>query len=543
MKRNSLTTAVVAGIAGTVGIANLASAVNLNPDGLGQVLIYPYYTVNDNGSGKELQTLFSVVNTTNQGKAVKVRFVEGYNSREVRDFHVYLSPYDVWTATLFKLPAEDQANLVTYDTSCTVPAIRGQAANGSTLGVLPNGATYLRFTNARYSGTFADGGPGGLDRTREGHFEVIEMGVVTDATRNSLTAITHVPAASGPAVPKNCNQVVGAWIAQPAGYWTSNPNVDIDPPSGGLFGSALIVDVATGVSAGYSADAIDGFLPTGSTTNLHAPPGNVEPSLAQVGGVGVAAVTAYVFNNGDLIQATYGANANSRKIDAVSALFTQDNIFNEYVLDGGAAATTDWVVTFPTKRFYVDTAVVGNTARAPFKEVFKNYTSGPVVAGAGESKVVIGLFPFDREEQTPESCSGSDQNNPNCGVCFSPCDEATFDPPVLRYEAQVISFKTAAAFAANKTSPVLGSKLASNVDVRADGLSQGWMRIAFDTTAEAHKLAPSSEGEVFSGLPATGFAITNYVNANAAPGRLANYSGLWHHKGSRNCVAADAACS
>ena len=46
MKRNSLTTAVVAGIAGTVGIANLATAATLNPDGLGQVLIYPYYTVN-----------------------------------------------------------------------------------------------------------------------------------------------------------------------------------------------------------------------------------------------------------------------------------------------------------------------------------------------------------------------------------------------------------------------------------------------------------------------------------------------------------------
>ena len=89
MKRNSLTTAVVAGIAGTVGIANLASAVNLNPDGLGQVLIYPYYTVNEGVAGNNLSTMFSVVNTTDQGKAVKVRFVEGYNSREVRDFHLY----------------------------------------------------------------------------------------------------------------------------------------------------------------------------------------------------------------------------------------------------------------------------------------------------------------------------------------------------------------------------------------------------------------------------------------------------------------------
>jgi hypothetical protein len=540
MKRNSLTTAVVAGIAGTVGIANLASAVNLNPDGLGQVLIYPYYTVNDNGSGKELQTLFSVVNTTDQGKAVKVRFVEGYNSREVRDFHVYLSPYDVWTATLFKHPEEEQANLVTYDTSCTVPQIRGAGGSRPELGTLPNGASFLRFTNARYSGSFADGGPTGLARTREGHFEVIEMGVVTNADRNSLNAITHViPASGGVAVPRNCAQVVGAWVAQPAGYWTTNPNIDIDPPTGGLFGSALIVDVATGVSAGYSADAIDGFIPTGTAGNLHAPPGNVEPSLAQVGGVAATSVTAYVFNNGDLIQATYGT-AGSNKIDAVSALFTQDNIFNEYVLDGGAGATTDWVVTFPTKRFYVDTAVVGNTARAPFAEVFKAYNG----AGTGESKVIVGLFPFDREEQTPESCSGSDQNNPNCGVCFSPCDEATFEPPVLRYEAQVISFKTAAEFEENRTSTVLGSQLASNVDVRADGLSQGWLRLAFNTTAQAHLLSPSSEGEVFAGLPATGFAITNYVNANAAPGRLANYSGLWHHKGSRSCVATGgAACS
>ena len=46
MKRNSLTTAVVAGIAGVAGFAGLANAVDLNPDGLGQVLIYPYYTIN-----------------------------------------------------------------------------------------------------------------------------------------------------------------------------------------------------------------------------------------------------------------------------------------------------------------------------------------------------------------------------------------------------------------------------------------------------------------------------------------------------------------
>ncbi len=518
MKRNSLTTAVVAGIAGTVGIANLASAVNLNPDGLGQVLIYPYYTVNSNGVGDNLQTLFSVVNTTNQGKAVKVRFVEGYNSREVRDFHVYLSPYDVWTANLFKLPDQPQANLLTDDNSCTVPRIKGSTL--PPLQQLPDGRSYLPFTNALFSGGNNDGGPSGLERTREGHFEIIEMGTVVDDIRTSLTDITHVAG-----VPFNCGRIVGAWVQQPPGYWVQDANTDIRAPTGGLFGSAMLIDVANGVSAGYSADAIDGFISNG-LDNLHAPPGNTDPSLASIGGSDPTA-TAYVFDNGRLIQATYGAGF-GRKIDAVSALFAQDDIFNEYVLGGGAAATTDWVVTFPTKRFYVDKAP---PALAPFFEVFKAYT-GP---GSGESKVEVGLFPYDREEGNPSACTGSDADNPNCGVCFSPCDPGQSTVPVLRYEAQVISFKTAADFTANRTSPVLGSQLASNVDVRADFLNNGWMRIALNPTTQLHQMSPSTEGEVFDGLPATGFAISNFVNANAAPGKLANYSGLWRHKGSRSC--------
>lgn len=532
MKRNSLTTAVVAGIAGTVGIANLASAVNLNPDGLGQVLIYPYYTVNSNGSGENLSTLFSVVNTTDQGKAIKVRFVEGYNSREVRDFHVYLSPYDVWTAGVFKIPGQEQANLTTNDNSCTVPAIKNAAVGGA-IGALADGTKYVKFSNA----LFDDGGPTGLARTREGHFEIIEMGVVgnVDGTgagtaKNSIKAITHVAG-----VPFNCSQVIGAWVGTPAGYWTTDPTIDISSPTGGLFGSALLVDIANGVSAGYSADAIDGFYgdPANLRANLHQPPGSLAPSLASAQTIPGSA-TAYVFDNGKLIQASYGPGvAAGRNLDAVSALFMQNNLFNEYVIGGIAAATTDWVVTFPTKKYYVDPLIVGSTAIQPFVNVFD-----------GTSDVQVGLFPFDREEGNPSSCTGSDVDNPNCGVCFSPCDENTFNPPTLSYEAQIISFQSAADFTADATSPVLGSQLASNVDVGADFLTQGWMRLSLDPSTELHALTASSEGEVFAGLPATGFAMTNYVNGNAAgSGKLANYAGLWHHKGSRSCAAGALACS
>src|SRR5262249_39287787 len=40
-------------------------------------------------------------------------------------------------------------------------------------------------------------------------------------------------------------------------------------------------------------------------------------------------------------------------IDAVSALLMHTQIMNEFVLDAATKSGTDWVITFPTKRFYV----------------------------------------------------------------------------------------------------------------------------------------------------------------------------------------------
>lgn len=540
MKRNSLTTAVVAGIAGTVGIANLASAVTLNPDGLGQVLIYPYYTVNvpqnlaDEPSN--LTTAFSVVNTTNQGKAVKVRFLEGRNSREVRDFNLYLSPYDVWTATVFKLPGEDQANLLTDDESCTVPKIKTAAdgASGGAIGTLPDGRKFVRFSSALYSADPIYGAAGSVGRslanTREGHFEMIEMGVVGNnpgnnggVARNSIAAITHTPAG----IPANCQKVNDAWNAFPtAGYWTLDASVDLNPASGGLFGSASIVDGANGTMLPYSPDAVDGFFAQGGF--FHSDPGNTLPSLASVG-LPAATATALVFKNGQVVTATYGATAGTRRIDAFSAVFMYENILNEYVLGGAAAASTDWAVTFPTKGFYVDRPYrLGATGVAlpPFVELY----------APGGSCVEVQLTPFDREERGPGACTGSDADNPACDLCFSPCENPEESIPVLCYETQIISFQDAGDYATDATSPVLGSALAANIDTRADDLSEGWLRIGLNPVGETHALPTSAEGVTFFGLPVTGFSATNFVNDNAAPGKLANYSGLWKHKGSRNCT-------
>src|SRR3954470_21974481 len=78
--------------------AGCAHAVSLNANGMGQVLIYPYYTVN---AGQ--QTLLTVVNTSGAGKALKVRFLEARNGRTVLDFHLFLSARDIWSAAAFKV--------------------------------------------------------------------------------------------------------------------------------------------------------------------------------------------------------------------------------------------------------------------------------------------------------------------------------------------------------------------------------------------------------------------------------------------------------
>ncbi len=114
--------AAIAGL-GALGVAGTADAVYVNPDGLGQVLLYPYYTVRAKTSGPfagaQFNTLLSVVNSTASAKAVKVRFLENLNSREVLDFNLYLSHNDVWTAAV--VPTGDGAGVVTQDKSCTDP--------------------------------------------------------------------------------------------------------------------------------------------------------------------------------------------------------------------------------------------------------------------------------------------------------------------------------------------------------------------------------------------------------------------------------------
>ena len=530
MKKNSLTTAVVAGIAGVAGLANVATAVNINPDGLGQVLIYPYYTVNAGNA-----TLLSVVNTTDETKAVKVRFLEALNSREVLDFNLYLSPFDVWTAAVTSSDETGAGILSTADTSCTVPTIP---------------ASGVAFRNFAYTGTNDDDGPNTLDRTREGHIEMIEMGVVEDtngATFNAATsysdAATHVAG-----VPLSCATLVNAW--RPTGFWALGngresrlnvADIGVTTPVGGLFGAAVIADVANGSALSYNADAIDGFYRL-ATTTLHTAPGSTLPSLAQAA-TSLGEADAIIFDNGDLVTLDFA----SGRPDAVSSVFMHDAIYNEYNTDPGFNGASEWVVTFPTKRLHIESATPAE--RLPFTDNSDD-TDPPISAGGDADDTLvfdpngscepISVTYFDREEGEPEAAVGD--------VDFSPPPPDIIVPGLsLCWEVNVVTWNQQEAVTAGE-SLVLGSRtVARNINLTSDldgnVFNEGWLRMDLgDDDNYLLDLGASGAGDTTGaeprnqlfGLPVTGFWAANFVNSAAAPGVLANYSTIHKHRASRD---------
>ena len=475
-----------------LGVATAANAMTLGVHGAGQVLIYPYYNVNG-GNG----TLISIVNANQEGKALKVRFREALNGRVVADFNLYLSPWDVWVGQVFDTSADGSgaAAIATNDNSCTVPAFTPLGGQGP---------KSLLFGNAAYSGGNSDGGPGTLARTHEGYFEVIEMGVVTNATKNSLTAITHVVG-----LPAHCSQVNDAWAAQ--GYWTQAPTTDLDPPTGGLYGSEAVLNVAQGTMYTANAEAVDGF----STVAQHSAPGSATPDLntaSKTAGI----VSAFFPVRGDMIRADY-----AKSEDAVSALFMADSLFNEYVVDPAVAATSDWVVTLPTKRFYTDPKLLGASAQAlpPFDLPFD------AVEG-GTSCSPIDPEIFNREEDALSRACGftvCPQTRPSFALCYG-ANVLTLGSDVSLFGTHLTHISADHTSVIDVPSSFVSGQL--HIDLRAgvDG----------DSTLD-HLLA-STNGPLLHGLPAFGFLAVQYVNGNVTPGVLANYSGSFPHRSHVTCT-------
>jgi hypothetical protein len=296
-------------------------AVTLNPDGLGQALIYPYYTVQSD-SGNTWNTYITVVNHAADAKALRVRVREGRNARPVASFNLFLSPNDVWTAALIPstFTATSPGRLVTGDASCTTPTI---PATSTELGV--------ELSNTFYSGFFADGFGEGLDRTREGFIEIIEMGTLTGF---SAASVTHNSAG----IPANCLVMQGVAIPE------------VRAPTGGLSGTLTVINVTNGMDFNANAEALAEL----STQAFYRHPDDAYPDFNALEIAPVSTVVA----NGKVYRSVW-----TRPVDAVSSVLMRTEATAEYILDRNTRSRTDHVVTLPTRSFYVQ----GNSFGAPFE--------------------------------------------------------------------------------------------------------------------------------------------------------------------------------
>jgi len=461
--------ACVTGATSLVAPSTAGAQPVVSDTGLGQALIAPYYTVN--GSW---QTNFNLINTSNRTVAVKVRFHEHKNSRDVLDFNIIMSPYDAWTGYLDDTP--DGPALFTSDETCTSPT----EIDGALL------------SSFAYTGSFNDNGGDGLGRMRQGYVEFLVMGIAPDETADVPFNAEHVDG-----IPRDCAAVDAAFVAtegnwpslgdvsptdiaynanpinvvaSPQEYGSGNPTAraDFASPAAAcatttpaandtcenpLKGNVTWLNVGTGTGAGGAMIAVSDWLEYNFVTAQQFP-WFLEPTFASSQGLWTIG----------------GAADFDASIDATATL-------NEWANNPGNGAATEMVLTFPTKAFHVDNfptqiQAARNDYRdltgvdlAPFEENFN-----------GESTITVSYDIYDREENSASF---------EVGTTVSPAPPVPLD--AIKFEANVISFGDAS---------LLGSPTASSIDAASlVDAPNGWVQVNF-----------KPQGGL-PGLPVVGFVV------------------------------------
>lgn len=488
--RKSMVAFAIASAIGGVMVSAPAQAVNLSPDGLGQVQIFPYYTVK-----KGHDTYVHLTNTSKDTVAVKIRFREAKNSREVRDFNIVLSPYDMWTGAV--TASGEGAKVVTYDKSCTSPRLLDSSTSP--------GATEVDFTSIAYDGTSADykydNGGTSIARTQEGYFEVIAMAASALSTSDSSNVV-EFNAKHVNGLPRDCDLVDAAFDGSYGTELSGEDEFASWGPAGNVLkGFSTLINVASGQAVGVEPTTLANF----TTATLLYPPGDLFPNLNS----GTAVIANYVDDAGSL--ASFEVNP-GEGVDAVSALLQRRNVINEYSSTAAGTTATDWVLTFPTKHNYVDdggkneyTPLTPGTAIPPFDEWFAKNT--PVLTNdSGKSCVEVTLKQYDREERTAAPS----------GTQFSPVTSAGRNE--LCSEVNVLSFNG---------SDVLGSSVKYNINTASVGQA-GWMNLTLGVGTSEGVLAPAVGGDTLLGLPVIGFGmVVRYNTAEAGNNR--NYGVAQEH--------------
>lgn len=492
-----------------------------NPDGIGHILIVPYFTTQNGNS-----TLLNIVNTSSvYGKAVKVRFRGASNSDDIFDFQVFLSPSDVWTANI-STGSDGRARLTTTDKSCTLPSV-------------VNGSFVTDRLPSSYSATEK------AAETREGYIEILNMadipegrytaaqaGLNTDDSNNPLfTAIKHVSGVAPCTAATLARLTVDPTTHNDSTASNNAARQGLALPSGNLFANWTIVNVPGAASWTGAAHAIVAYNSTifnsedSGYGNLvfhpqtNAPASNPElrtadPLLAggyeSINSLGVPAdavaapIAASMFDFPDL-STPYTINSSDPKVQAY--LLTQSlavsSVNNEYLTDPTIFGQTDWVFSSPSRRYSVGLDYTTD----PFSRVFSDlgsagetyfYTGNTSIVNDKICVAVADPVYYDREESTgaPDGfviSPGAQQDLTFCG------------------EVSVLSFNNAGG------TSVLGAAL-TRIDIDV-GFQDGWMTIP----------TPGNETSGI-GLPVLGNAFMAALNPAVSAGVAGNFGLSFPHR-------------
>jgi len=352
--------AVVGPASGMIDGVAAATVLQANAGGIGHVNLVPYYTVL-NG----FDTYLNVTNTdTRNGKAVKVRFRTGANADTVFDFTLLLAPGDTWAAAVTRDSATGLPRLAPADTSCTLPAAIEQPFGTGRLAAWPD-----RPLAAQAS---------------EGQVEILTMADILPASALMTAITTPLNVASPP-----CTAGALAVLSTDPLSYADARSKGLDVPTTGLFTQWTLINVPraasyTGVAAAVEArTAVNGtagygnvvFSPQtatplpmiGALREQTADPllrGAVTDNAAASGQslAGVSPDVGAVYSDLPDLSTPYlpawlgqlGAGVATRlQAHAVSKLFAAATVSNQYVVDPGIEAKTEWIFTFPTRRFNV----------------------------------------------------------------------------------------------------------------------------------------------------------------------------------------------
>ena len=515
MKKKILSAAVMVAL-GAAGSAQ-AARVFLSGDTHGQVLLFPYYTVQGNN-----ETLLTITNTTDKGKAVKVSFREAFNSREVLAFNIYLAPFDVWVGKVQDAP-DGGAQLYTPDNSC------------STLDTNPQ-----NMLDYDYSGSRSDGGPEGPARKREGYFTAIDMGEIDSRATALLGDDGHWYADDDdddtPAPPDGVDtKVVDVWDRNKDGIidvvhkngvpnycqginlnissiWKDlGTNYGFKKPKNDLIGTMAIINVQDGSEVGVGSTGVGGVLETA----VHNLPSSGLPDFRVAGSPNVAGPPQTLVwdedgNGGYMIWQSRQVGTPD-KVDALSSVLMAGTVLNEYSVNPATEAETAWVVTFPTKSHYVDPKFVADVKIA----ANEGAADGWHVDDRGNPKPYPPFTTiFDGKACEPVSFKVSGRDGEQVLVSASGVSprQADAEGASLCYGVNVIQFgSTSNVFEAKNT--------VTRISDEALPAPSGWMSLDF--AGNGHEMKGRGYGwskATYEGLPVIGFKATVMGNSNVGIG-------------------------